>query len=250
MEKPADIDVIQFKGVDIQKLPREELLQALRFGYDELVLLRNAMSDKALEEAAREEEFQRDLRARHDYFGTVAEYQSRLMDSATAYNQIIILAGYVAFFGVWSAVKGDIPHWILRSSGGAMLVSLIVFIGWTVFGMFQLQTQNMKTLKTFEEGVDGFEGRFRAAVASGLQDTGWLHKCWTWIVLTSGSTGFVAASLLSYGTLASIFSAPETNSAQTGSIVAPVEPKSKREVKLIIPVTNANRTGVPKTAPH
>lgn len=227
MNETANGDVIIFNGVDIQSLPREELLVALRIGYDELVELRALLSQEGREEAEREEDFQRSVRDRHHYFGTVAEFQSRLMDSSTAYNQIIILAGYVAFFGVWSAVKSDIPRWILLGSGGAMLISLIVFIGWTVFGMFQLQTQNMKTMATFGEGIEGFEERYRASLASGLQDTGWLHKFWKWVVIASGSTGFIAASLLGYGTLASIFSVEGLKSSQTGIVLKPSPTKPK-----------------------
>ncbi len=222
--------VIVFNGVDIQTLPRAQLLEALRIGDDELVALRLALTEEGRAEAEREEDFQRNLRAQHDYFGTIAEYQSRIMASSTAYNQLIIFAGYAAFFGVWSAVKSDISRWILLGSGAAMLISLIIFIGWTVFGMYQLQTDNLKTLKTFSEGVDGFEDRYRAALASGLQDTGWINRFWKWVVIASGSIGFVAASLLSYGTLASIFSIKELKASQTGTVAEPasLKPKSSR----------------------
>ena len=206
MPDSEKIDAIQYEGVSIHELSRDKLIEALKVGFGELSILRDSQSEEGRAAAAREEDFQKSLRAQHDYFGAVAEYQSRLMDAATAYNQIIILGGYVAFFGVWSAVQNDIPRWILLTSGSAILLSLVVFIGWTVFNMFQLQTQNMKTLATFSDGVEGFEGRYQAALADGLQDMGWFRKLWVYVVVAASSAALVAALLLSFGALASIFS--------------------------------------------
>ena len=205
MMNEDDETAIEFRGVNIHDLSRERLIEALEVGFDELSALRNSQSEEGRAAATLEEELHRSLRAQNDYFGAVGEYQSRLMDAAAAYNQIIILGGYAAFFGVWSAVQEDIPRWILLSSGATIIISLVFFIGWTVFNMFQLQTQNMKTLATFSGGVDGFEGRFRASIADALQEMGWYQKLWPYVVISASGTALIAALLLSWGALASIF---------------------------------------------
>ena len=212
-------NTIEFNGIDVRKLPRPKLLEAIEVAFEELTNLRSAQSEDERQKSLRDEEFQRNIASRHDYFGSVAEYQSRLMDSAAAYNQIIVGAAYAAFFGIWSTVRDEIPLWILLASGGAILISLIVFVAWTVLQMYQLQSQNMKTLQTFADGIEGFDERFRTAIAQGLENQDWVPKSWKWVVLASGGMGFIAAALLAYGCVTSIWSETiNSNEAKTVAV--------------------------------
>jgi hypothetical protein len=195
-EEPPSDEIITFKGTDIRELSREHLIEAVREGFAELVTLRNRLSDEGRMEAAREEDFARQVRARSDYFGTVADFQSRLFDSATAYNQLIVIGGYAAFFGLWSGVAKEINRTALLSSGLLILVSLLIYVTWTVIGMYRLQGQNIATLQTFEQGVEGFEERFKAAVAAAHGTNAKLLRLWRPVVWAAGLSAFAAAALL------------------------------------------------------
>jgi len=194
--EPDLTQTITFRGTNIVELDLEQLIEALRETYPEIVALQNRLSEEGRMEAAREEDFQRNVRAQHDYFGTVAEFQSRLFNSSTAYNQLIVIGGLAAFFSIWSSVSKEIDRPVLLASGGLVLVALIIYISWTVIGMFTLQVQNAKTMQTFAEGVEGFEERYRAALASTHQQSSFLMKYWQPVLWSSSLTGFLGAALL------------------------------------------------------
>jgi len=187
---------ITFRGQDIRTLSRDDLLEALQEGFAELVSLRARLSDEGKMEAAREEDFQRDLRARRDFFGAAAEFQSRLFDASTAYNQLIVIGGYGAFFAVWSAFASHISRVVLLLSGMLMTISLVVYVTWTVVNMYRLQGSNIAASETFGEGVEGFEERYQAAIASGHGKSAELLRYWKPVVWLAGLTGLGAALLL------------------------------------------------------
>ena len=189
-------ETITFRGNDIRDLPREDLIEAIRDAFPELLALRQRLSDEGRMAAAREEDFNREIRARRDFFGSAADYQSRMFDASTAYNQLIVIGGYAAFFGVWSAFAKDLNRTVILSSGALILVSLIVYVSWTVISMFQLGRRNMEAIASFAEGVEGFEERIHAVEIAGQQRSRSMLKFWRPVVFTSGLTGFAAAVVL------------------------------------------------------
>lgn len=55
-----------------------------------------------------------DIRAHlQTFYEVTASYQSRMLESSSGYNQVVVLAGYAGFFTIWSTVRNDIPHWLL-----------------------------------------------------------------------------------------------------------------------------------------
>ena len=233
----AQPEAITYNGRDIRDLPREALIEAIENAYPEIVMLRARLSDEGLATAAREEDFAREINARRNFFGVAAEYQSRIFDSSVAYNQIIVLGGYAAFFGVWSAVAEDIPREVLLGSGALILVSLIVYVSWTVVGMYHLGIRNLQAVGTFGEGVEGFQERLVAVEIEAQKRSGKLLKFWKAVVWVSGLTGFVAAA-----------AGRQTAAAATGVTAAANTPLRKRSTyKAVRFSTNANaRVVTPK----
>jgi hypothetical protein len=189
-------ETITFRGEDIRELPREDLIDAIRDAFPELVALRQRLSEEGQMAAAREEDFDREARARWNFFGSAADYQSRIFDASTAYNQLIVIGGYAAFFGVWSGFSKDLDRTVVLSSGALILISLTVYVSWTVFGMFQLGRRNIEAMASFGQGVDGFEERIQAVEVAAQQRSAIMFKFWRPVVLISGLTGFAAAALL------------------------------------------------------
>lgn len=85
---------------------------------------------------------------------------------------------------------------MILSSGALILVSLIVYVSWTVISMFQLGRRNMEAIASFAEGVEGFEERIHAVEIAGQQRSRSMLKFWRPVVFTSGLTGFAAAVVL------------------------------------------------------
>lgn len=219
--------IITFRGQDIRTLSREDLIEALREGFAELVTLRQALSDEGKMKAAREEDFGRELRARRDFFGTAAEFQSRLFDSSTAYNQLIVIGGYGAFFAVWSAFANHIPPVVLLLSGALMTVSLIIYVTWTVVNMYRLQSSNIGAMQTFAEGVEGFEERYQAALASGHGQSASLLRFWKPVVWLAGLSGLGAALLLAGAAFVGIANIGTNGSKSANQIVPPEQRASE-----------------------
>lgn len=212
-DQPARDEVITFKGADIRELSREDLIEAVRDGFKELTILRSRLNDEGRMKAAREEDFDRHKRAQSHYFGNLAEYQKRILDSASAYNQLIVIGGYAAFFGVWAAFARELKPTVVLTSGVLILVSLLIYVTWTVICMYRTMTQNIATIQTFKDGVEGFENRVKATAAAQLADDEKLLKFWRPVVWIAGLSGFAAATLLGGAALMSVVSASTTQMA-------------------------------------
>jgi heme exporter protein D len=229
-QRPPD-EPITFKGTDIRELSRDDLIEALRAGFAELVVLRDRLSDESRMEAGREEDFTREMRARSDFFGTLAEFQSRIFDTSTAYNQLIAIGGYAAFFAVWSAVAKEIDRIVLLISGGLIVVSLLVYVTWTVVNMYRVQSANMATLGTFAKGPEGFEERYKAAVADGHGKNAKLAKFWLPVVWLAGMSGFGAAALLGGAAFLSALQAHRPTKVPVDNVAAIAERAAAAEGK-------------------
>jgi len=71
------------------------------------------------------------------------ELMGRMQASHASYTNLIIVAGYAAFFTFWSTLKNDLPKWLYAVSGLLIVLSLLVFIAWEVtkmiWGAFHLR---------------------------------------------------------------------------------------------------------------
>ncbi|MBI4780641.1 MAG: hypothetical protein HY785_04895 [Oscillatoriophycideae cyanobacterium NC_groundwater_1537_Pr4_S-0.65um_50_18] len=66
---------------------------------------------------------------------TVLEIISRLQTSNASYTNLILAAGYAAFFAFWSTLKSDMPIKLYATSGLLMVLSLMFFIAWEIIKM-------------------------------------------------------------------------------------------------------------------
>lgn len=211
-----------YKQQDIDGLPAETLREALREAAGAITELRALVAEDSREASEREEHFQRQLISRHDYFGTVAEYQSRLFDASSAYNQIIIIGGFAAFFGVLSAVAKDIDPLVRLTAAGLILLSVTIYVSWVVISMTTLQSHNLATLATFSEGEEGFEERYRASVAANHAKSNKIQRFWKPVVWSAGLSGFGAAMVLGAATMWALLDLPAAKPVPDSATVAAV----------------------------
>ncbi|WP_444624287.1 hypothetical protein [Halomonas sp. AOP27-A1-34] len=65
----------------------------------------------------------------------VKEIVAQVYKDSNSYSNVIIAAGYVGFFALWSSLKEDLPMWAILSSGALILTSLLIFISFEVYKM-------------------------------------------------------------------------------------------------------------------
>jgi len=86
----------------------------------------------------------------------------QMFEKATAYENVILVAGYAGFFALWSAVAGEMPRSTTLWSVGLMGVSLVVYVA---FHIAQMVTRAV------------FQFRMMAVVARKLNDPDF-HDIW------------------------------------------------------------------------
>jgi hypothetical protein len=63
------------------------------------------------------------------------EITNRMQSGHAAYTNLVIAAGYAAYFTLWSTLKGDLPNWLYATSGLLITLSLLIFIAWEIAKM-------------------------------------------------------------------------------------------------------------------
>jgi hypothetical protein len=133
----------------------------------------------------------------------IKEIVSHTYDKANAYSNLIIAAGYVGFFTLWTSLKKDLPDWAILASGTLILLSMMTFIGFEIYKMIsgavhmhkvtnRLQSPTMDALMQIQELEQ--QANLRNA------------RVWIYTVIPTVISGFLAGFVLLFCFLASLFS--------------------------------------------
>lgn len=133
------------------------------------------------------------------FFEAAAAYQSRMLEASSGYNQIVVLGGYAGFFTIWSATAAELPRWLVLVSGALMGLSLIVYVGWTVYGMVLRSNFMQRMMGEIKKGPDGFLARVQAAEAEGAIAVAHYMRFWKPILWTACAPALIAALLVAAG---------------------------------------------------
>lgn len=60
-----------------------------------------------------------------------------MYSSAMAYTNAVVIAGYVAFFAIWSYTKEFIPPWAMQATAALMGASALVFVAFEIYKMIE-----------------------------------------------------------------------------------------------------------------
>lgn len=71
----------------------------------------------------------------HENIRNAKELLAHTYASANSYTNLIIAAGYVGFFTLWSSLIDKISMWAIASSGALILASLLMFISFELYKM-------------------------------------------------------------------------------------------------------------------
>lgn len=138
-----------------------------------------------------------------EFLQRTIEFQSRAVELSQGHIQVIILAGYAAFFALWSAMALDIPRESALFSGSMMIISVIVFVAWTVAGLVFAKIATERTMTVYLNGPVDFWTSYQAAETQNLQGRSRLMRFWKPAVAVSGTTALIAALVLAVASGAS-----------------------------------------------
>ncbi len=117
-------------------------------------------------------------------------------DQAARYTSVIIVAGYAAFFAMWSSVKDDLSRVCVLWAGVLMMVSIVLFVGFEVSKMILMGIAHQRVMRA-AEGV-------RAPhLASAIQDVIAVEnrrilRLWKWALVPTVVFGFGSAAILGW----------------------------------------------------
>jgi hypothetical protein len=125
----------------------------------------------------------------------VLELMGRIQASHVSYTNLIIVAGYAAFFTFWSTLKNDLPGWLYAISGLLIVLSLLIFIAWEVTKMIwsAVSLRNIERRLTsrppeadvifkFQQEINAFERR--------------INRLWIWFLVPTVTLGLASGLCL------------------------------------------------------
>lgn len=109
---------------------------------------------------------------------TMADIQRR----EEHYTQVVMLAGYGAFFALWTHTRSEMSLWMFASTGALICVSLLTFLGFELY-------------KSWRMG--GFFSRHKSPNARQINDeVDQINKYWRLVFAVSAGTGLIAGTSL------------------------------------------------------
>jgi hypothetical protein len=165
----------------------------------------NEIIDALAKQAALEDE-----RLHRQKMDAVVQFASTLFDKAAAYENVIVLGGYVAFFSVWATVSHQLTKNAALLCGGLMAISLTLYVGWHILQMLTRLRHHPKfgQLVSADLPPREFLEKWQAAELAQQRESVMLLRVWPWFFLPTLVTGITASVILSYNCFAEIAGLP------------------------------------------
>jgi hypothetical protein len=132
----------------------------------------------------------------------VIKITAALYDKAAAYNNLIIIAGYAAFFAVWANVKTYLGQREMFYAALFMTISLVCFVVWETTKMF-ITAKTLNTLRTAVLGAspEHFNRRLQELQKAEARLLLKFMYIWYFVLAICVGFGLLAAALLINGFL-------------------------------------------------
>ena len=133
-------------------------------------------------------DYERQLQAAHEFI-------SKLHSQSVSYTNLILVAGYAAFFTFWSQLNDELPSFIFNLAGFLIIASLLCFIFWEVTKMIwgNLSIRRVQAeLDVAKPGPNAL-AKFQEELISFERRSG---KVWVWFLVPTIAFGVGAGLLL------------------------------------------------------
>jgi hypothetical protein len=121
---------------------------------------------------------------------------STLYDKAVAYTNVIILAGYAAFFTVWSNMKARMSHTEMLVAAFCITFSLVFFVFWEVTKMIINSKSLTGLLNVLKAPSQEFDQRLAELQKADHKLNIRLLQFWIVFLIFTVVPGLIAAAVL------------------------------------------------------
>jgi hypothetical protein len=147
-----------------------------------------------------------------DICDKLIEIHSKTFSTAAAYDNAVMLGGYVAFFALWGGgVQQSVTPVCRLLTAGLMAISLMCYIGWQILQMLTRQFYEFKCAMILKNAEDPI--RFNADWLRAGKDFeiagARLMRFWPFLFVPAVVLGFAAAGTLGYNALAVVLGWPQ-----------------------------------------
>lgn len=139
------------------------------------------------------------------------EFHAKIYGAAQAYDTVVILAGYGAFFGLLSSAGQSVTVPARLLSVGLMTTSLMLYMAWHIVQMLTRQKYEWKRAGPLQRAAEDFDGFIsawneidRKLDAANLTLLSW----WRVIFWPCVATGFAGAGVLGWNALTAALDLP------------------------------------------
>ncbi len=103
-------------------------------------------------------------RQQQEQIDTLVKVLSSTYDKAVAYTNVVIIAGYVAFFAIWNNTRETQSQLSLIATALLITFSCSVFVIWETYKMIVTAKHMSEFAKLIEEDKENFSENLQAAV--------------------------------------------------------------------------------------
>ncbi|HEY8085003.1 MAG TPA: hypothetical protein VIE69_05310 [Methylophilaceae bacterium] len=133
-----------------------------------------------------------ELKALKDRQEWLLKATSLLYDKSASYTNLIMVAGYAAYFAMWSNTVSLISACLARVSAALMLISLITFIFWEVTKMILIALNNKNLAQVSLAPLSEFQSMLQAQQLKENRLMARLAKAWPTVLFIAIPTAFIA----------------------------------------------------------
>jgi len=134
---------------------------------------------------------------------TLVKILSSSYDKSVAYNNVLIVAGYAAFFAIWGATKPALTNWISIASALLMVTSATVFVLFELFKMVHssramTHLQSIAADESARKNPEVLQLKMKEYEAAQRLGSLRFLRIWVVVLAITASTGVLAVGLLAY----------------------------------------------------
>lgn len=116
-------------------------------------------------------------------------------EKSAAYTNLIMVAGYAAYFALWSNTSALISQCLARISATLMLISVFTFVFWEVTKMIVISLNNKNMAKIALAPNENFESMLQAFLINEQTIMARLTTAWPIILFIAIPTALVAIGI-------------------------------------------------------
>lgn len=139
-----------------------------------------------------------------DQLQIAKEFNAQMYQNAMQYTNLVIVAGYAGFFGLWQITKDVLKPWEIRTTGALMAISLFCFIAFEIYKMI-IVAVHLRAIKPILSAEVPEERRVEVWSKLFKEYDNRFAALWIWFLVPCVATGTAAGVILLVALIAGLF---------------------------------------------